>query len=113
MPADGDDTTTLHMRQQLIVDTGKWYAVEVLVVTHLDTSQIESHHGRIVTNGQLHVALTVFVSPTDAIERIILMSGHITFLIEGVHTLLQLLSQRLLRLRFLLRFTAHYRNCGD
>ena len=101
------------MRQQLIVDTGKWYAVEVLVVTHLDTSQIESHHGRIVTNGQLHVALTVFVSPTDTIERIILMTRHITLLLEGVHTLLQLLSQRLLLLNFLLCRTAHHRNGGD
>ena len=101
MPADGHNTTALHMSQQFVVDTGEGHTVKVLLVTHLDATQFKAHDSRIVAYGQLHIALAIFVGPADTIERIVLVSGHVTLLLNGIQTFFQQLSYCLVRLTLL------------
>ena len=96
MPAQCHDTTTLYMGQQLVVNTGKGHTIEVLIVAHFDATQVEAHHGRIITNGQLYITLSIFVGPTNTIEWIVLMTSHIAFVQKFGQSCLQLLGDSLL-----------------
>ena len=84
------------------MNAGKGNAVQVLGVTHLYTAQVKTHHGRIVANGSQDITLAQFCTvtpigafPGDAIERIILVSHHITLLLQGLQPLSQQLGSGL------------------
>ena len=96
MPRNGDDTATLVVSDDFVVYAGKRHAVKVLVVTQLDAAQVEAHHGRIVAARVLHVAAVSLVLPRQAIERIVLMTHHVTLLLQGLQSLGQQVSSGLL-----------------
>ena len=101
MPADGDDATTLMMLDDLLSHLGEGHTVQILGVTHLDTTQFEAHHCGPVTTGILHITGVSLIFPCQAIERIVLMTKHITFLLQRLQTLHQLLTLCLLYDSFL------------
>ena len=86
------------MGQQLIVYAGKGHAVQVLLIAHLYATQLKTHHRRVITHGQFHITLTILVSPANAVERIILMPGHVTFLLQTRQSVGQLRRSRLFQL---------------
>ena len=98
MPANRNNTTTLVVIDNLFGDTGKWHAVQILLVTHLNTTQFKAHHSRIVTANVFHVAAVFVVSPCQTVHGIILMAEHDTFLAQGVKSVQELLSLCFLRL---------------
>ena len=81
MPADGYDTATLMVLDDFFAHLGKRHAIQILGVTHLNASQLEAHHGGPVTTHVLHITGVSLVLPCQAIERIILMTKHIPFLL--------------------------------
>ena len=103
MPADGYDTTTVIMVDDFFSHTREGHAVKILGIAHLNTTQLEAHHGRIVTTHVLHVAGVLVVIPGETIERIVLMTKHIAFLTKAVQPFLQLLRPSLFRLNCLRR----------
>ena len=102
MPADGDDAPTLMVGNDFLSDLGKGHAVEALHVAHLNTAELETHHGRIVAASILHITRIILIFPGQSVERIVLMTEHDTFLAERVESLHQLLSLRLFRFSLLL-----------
>ncbi len=85
---------------------------------HLDASKLKAHHSRPVTTDILHITGVIVVLPGKSIERIVLMSEHVTLLPEGVKPFHQLLCLRLLRLSLLCRSTGYncysrYRHCQN
>ena len=108
MPTDGDDTASLIVGDRLLSDLGERHAVETLLVAHLNTTKLKAHDGWIVATYILDVAGVLLVFPRQAIERVVLMSVHDTFLPKGVQTLYQLLCPGLGGLCFLCRRTGYY-----
>ena len=64
------------------MDASKWNTVEVLLVAHLNTTKFKAHDGGIVAYGLKYITPAVFIGPTHTIERIILVSCHIPFLLK-------------------------------
>ena len=65
----------------LIMHTREGDTIQILGVTYLNASQIETHHSRIVATDILHITAVGLVFPRYTIERIVLMAHHITFLL--------------------------------
>ena len=56
----------------------EWHAVEVLLVTHLNASDVEAHYGGVVARCFLCVAASALPLPCQAVEGVVLMSYHVT-----------------------------------
>ena len=115
VPANCYYTATLIMLYYLLRHASKRHAVQVLLVAHLNAAQFKSHHSRPVATGILHVAAVGHVIPCQPIERIVLMSKHITIVTQSVQSHNQLVSHRSLHARFLLSRAAdnHHRPHSD
>ena len=87
VPADGDDTPTLMVTDDFLADSCERHTVEVLGITHLDTTKVEAHNGGIIADGGKDIALACVPFPFQAIEGIILMAKHIATLLEALQTL--------------------------
>ena len=113
MPADGDDTTTLIVLDNLLTHTGEGHAVEVLGIAHLDAAELKAHHSGPVATDVLHIAGILVVVPGQTIERIVLMTEHISLITKRVEALHQLLCYRLLRFSLFLCCTGGDCYCRD
>ena len=80
MPTDGYDTPTQMVLDNLFGHTGERYTVKILLVVHLDTAEFKAHHGRPVAADIQDITAICLVFPGETIERIILMTEHITLL---------------------------------
>ena len=80
MPTDGHDPPTQIVVDNLLGHTGEGYTVKILRIAHLDTTEFKAHHGRPVAADIQDITAICLVFPGETIERIILMTEHITLL---------------------------------
>ena len=64
----------------LLGHTGERNTVEVLLIAHLDTTEFKAHHGGPVAADIQDITAVSLVFPGETIERIVLMTEHITLL---------------------------------
>ena len=64
----------------LLGHTGKRHTVEILLVAHLDTADFKTHHGGPVAANIQDITTILLILPGETIERIVLMTEHITLL---------------------------------
>ena len=88
MPADGDDTPTGILLDNLVVYACESHTVEVFLVAHLNASEVEAHDCGIVAHGGKDVTLFHtrhgVAIPSESIEGVVFMTIHIAFLLQGL-----------------------------
>ena len=82
MPTQGHDTTAQVVGNDLFGHTGEGHTVKVLLVAHLNTTQVETHNGGIVAADVLHVARVFLIFPGQTVHRVVLVAIHNTFLLK-------------------------------
>ena len=101
MPADGYYTATLVMLDNFFTHLRKRHTVQVFLVAHLNAAKFKTHHGWPVATNILDITAVRLIIPCQAIERIVLMTEHITLLTEGIQSFEQLLGYGFLYLSLL------------
>ena len=93
MPTDGDDATILMMLDDLVVYTGEGHTVEIFGIAHLYSTEVETHDRGIVARDGEDIAFVGIPFPCHAIHGSILMTRHISFLVDGVESLVKLFGE--------------------
>ena len=97
MPTDSYYTATLMVGDDLAANQVEGNRIKVLFIPHLYAAQLKTHDSRVIATGLQHIAAVWLVGPTDAIERIILMTEHTPLLLQYAQTMHELLTRQGLR----------------
>ena len=78
MPAQGNDTSSLVLGDNLLAHSIKRNPIEVLLAVQLYLAEVKPHHGWVIAGSEEHVTLSMIPFPSSTIHRIILMPQHNT-----------------------------------
>ena len=82
MSADGNDTATLMVGDDLAAHQVEGHGVEVLKVAHLYTTEFKAHDSRVIAASFEDIAAVRLILPAYAVKGIILMPEHTALLLQ-------------------------------